>query len=37
MTPSNIDGIRLAVLTARFNGIARKMANTLSAPAARAS
>ncbi|HZP20215.1 MAG TPA: hydantoinase B/oxoprolinase family protein [Bauldia sp.] len=26
---SNIDGIRLAVLTARFNGIARKMANTL--------
>ena len=26
---SNIDGIRMAVLTARFNGIARKMANTL--------
>jgi N-methylhydantoinase B len=26
---SNIDGGRLAVLTARFNGIARKMANTL--------
>ncbi|MEO8667165.1 MAG: hydantoinase B/oxoprolinase family protein [Bauldia sp.] len=26
---SNIDGIRTAVLTARFNGIARKMANTL--------
>lgn len=25
----NIDGIRMAVLTARFNGIARKMANTL--------
>ena len=23
---SNIDGIRMAVLTARFNGIARKMA-----------
>ena len=28
-TGSNIDGIRMAVLTARFNGIARKMANTL--------
>lgn len=28
-TSSNIDGIRMAVLTARFNGIARKMANTL--------
>ncbi len=26
---SNIDGVRMAVLTARFNGIARKMANTL--------
>jgi len=26
---SNIDGIRMAVLTARFNGVARKMANTL--------
>jgi len=26
---SNIDGIRMAVLTARFNGIARKMSNTL--------
>jgi N-methylhydantoinase B len=28
-TGSNIDGTRMAVLTARFNGIARKMANTL--------
>jgi N-methylhydantoinase B len=26
---SNVDGIRMAVLTARFNGVARKMANTL--------
>ncbi len=26
---SNIDGIRMAMLTARFNGIARKMSNTL--------
>jgi N-methylhydantoinase B len=26
---SNIDGIRMAVLTARLNGIARKMSNTL--------
>ena len=26
---SNIDGVRMAVLTARFNGVARKMANTL--------
>ncbi len=29
MTAPRIDGIRLAVLTARFEGIARKMANTL--------
>ena len=28
-TGSNIDGIRMAVLTARLNGIARKMSNTL--------
>jgi N-methylhydantoinase B len=26
---SNIDGVRMAILTARFDGIARKMANTL--------